>query len=559
MSALNRLKDRLRSTSRTAFQGLSFDLKGIEREREKLEKWLGSAGSDRPARDLMQEALARFCQSLTLETFADARLVCYGCAETVGEQSYRLIEDSKRFPRMLECVDEWRSEPRPFRRCYRGLLASYFSYDPQADETPDAGRKNWGTLQTYLRNRIRSLDGTGVQQDWTLALKEHANLVSEDPCGRYGREALDGRRDAFEEVQRRLGIGEASWVTRRLVLAQIDVAERQVDRQFQVYLPDLLELLRKHPIVQDEGMARLLDRYAACTPPAIYPELRDLSVNLWGNPWLEVNKSRWGRVKAAARAMVADWLKLEIIYQFFNLLSEDGSNDNRRLVFWQRYHKKIDDMYFALGPRAMNSQARDFVALRNKMEGRVLELQAGGSPANNAFMMSIGEYVVVEFGVKGNACFIFRRAERLPFDFSGPLRVDKADWRDESHERLLHKDNILGYPTWEERFEEELHNLTRYRPARNEAIPAAAAPTARTGQSHQVEPWPRPQSGQRRTSPKNELDLNALRGLHKLQIDDRRPKGGNLWVLTDDSDMFVSDQLRAFGFSYKPGKGWWRQ
>jgi hypothetical protein len=37
---------------------------------------------------------------------------------------------------------------------------------------------------------------------------------------------------------------------------------------------------------------------------------------------------------------------------------------------------------------------------------------------NNAFIMCIGEHVVVEFGLKGNACFIFKR-DRLPFRCSG--------------------------------------------------------------------------------------------------------------------------------------------
>src|SRR5207249_508168 len=182
------------------------------------------------------------------------------------------------------------------------------------------------------------------------------------------------------------------------------------------------------------------------------------------------NSARWSHVPAPTRSMVADWLKLELIHNFFNLLAEDGSSDTRRLKFWQRYHKHIGDMYFALGRRASKSKSLDFLELRRKMEGRVLGLYAAGPPENNAFIMCMGDCVVVEFGIKGNACFIFRRSQ-LPFALSGQVAGDSTALKDARYvERLLHIDRF-GQP-WEKTFEATLARLLSVRLTKDDKMPA---------------------------------------------------------------------------------------
>jgi hypothetical protein len=56
----------------------------------------------------------------------------------------------------------------------------------------------------------------------------------------------------------------------------------------------------------------------------------------------------------------------------------------------------------------------------------------------------------------------------------------------------------------------------------------------------------------------NRFALNKLAHRLGLRIEDRTPKGGSLWVLTDDSDRQVSEILSTWGFQHKAGKGWWR-
>ena len=156
-------------------------------------------------------------------------------------------------------------------------------------------------------------------------------------------------------------------------------------------------------------------------------------------------------VSDPAREMVAGWLKRDLIRRFFSLLAADGLNDTRRLKFWERYYASIGDMYFVLGGTALRHQGADFRKIREQMQGRLLELHSAGPRTNNAFIMCIGDHVVVEFGIKGNACYIFKR-EGLPFTLGGAVAGNSnalKHWRHE--ERLLHVDG--SFEKWEGRFE----------------------------------------------------------------------------------------------------------
>ena len=565
MGPLDSLRQFLKTTNAQAFQGLTFEHKKLEKEIEKLKTWLGTNVTAKPPSNLIREALARFYEMPNTESLRDIRLICYGCVD-VGDRGYRLMEDAERFPKLLDCVDKYKGEARPFRRCYKGLLNGYFTYDPNAEGVTEAGQLNWNTLRSYLHDRTANLPSKGMLPGWVQAITKHDNLTTSDPCSRYGLSLLEDSGEEFSEAQRELEISNASWVTIRLILAQIDAAINLDDAQFRRHIPRLLDLLEKHQVILNTGLARVLIRYQHSANPSVHPELRDFSVGHWGNPWLASNSARWAHVLAAARDMVADWLKLELIHHFFNLLAEDGTSDTRRLKFWQRYHKHIDDMYFALGRRAASNKSRDFLELRKKMQGRLLNLSAAGPPENNAFIMCIGNYVIVEFGIKGNACFVFRRSA-LPFALSGNVAGDGSALKHPSHvERLVHNDR--NYENWEGSFETILHRNLTVRPARDDGLPAGVgAPSGRTISSEAT-------SAPRGTSafeiptliPNRQVDSNYTRrelerfcAVRRFTVRDFTNMGGNLWVVTTDPDELVTRQLEAWGFTYKQDKGWWRK
>jgi hypothetical protein len=572
MSALSHLRTALRQVNSDSLHGLTFDPKLLDQETVRLRAWLGDRGNVKPPQDAIVAALHAFHRDQHLRSRRQALLVCFGCIDPVLLGGSRLIEDGERFPKLLGAVDVYLPNPRAFRTCYRGLLNAYFGYD--AETARSAGRQNWEELRTYLRGRVAKTIAPGLLPAWVDALQAHADFLGNDPGRAYGKALLTGHSDEFEHIRRTLNIHENSWLIWRLVLGQVEAATGEDDTTFQRYLPNLLELLARHPLAINRGLARLLSRYRLSKTAVVHPGLRDFSVVCWENPWLLRNRAKWSLVTDEVREMVAGWLKLDLLQQFFTLLSEEGRIDPRRRKFWERYHESIDEMYFALGTNARYHPGQDFRDFRRKADGLLLTLLST-SANDNAFIMRVGEHVIVEFGFKGNACYIFRRDD-LPFELTGTLAGNSTALKHPRNlERLLHHDG--SWETWEQRFQRALSSRLRIQPVRKD-FPAAVPPT-RTAGLNDVRRTPyfapphgsiRPAQSPASSRPRDdappargvsfsERELSRLCGTRRLRIEDLRDRNGNLWVLTGDTDGYVSGQLRSWGFSFKAGKGWWRK
>ena len=123
------------------------------------------------------------------------------------------------------------------------------------------------------------------------------------------------------------------------------------------YLPGLLDLLAKHPLAVNAGIAKLLTRYRMCRTVTTHLACGISPWRQWGNPWLSLNRVKWSLVDDDARAMVADWLKLVLIQQFFSLLAADGPMTPAGSHLWERYHQHRRYVFCArpsspLGPKS---------------------------------------------------------------------------------------------------------------------------------------------------------------------------------------------------------------
>jgi hypothetical protein len=566
MTALSKLIGDLRDINSGASRALTSDLKVLDREIGKLTSWLGDNLEAMPPKDIIAKAVHDFVRTETLTTMRQARMVCFGCAEEVLPGKSRLIEDTRLFTRLLAELNDYKENPRAFRRLYRGLFLAYFAYDPEAASR--AGTENWERLRTYLHDHATDTVAPGIQPNWVSTLQANLDVLGDDPGTAYGKLLLDEGLATFDEVRKPLEIRETSWLVRRIIAGHIDAATREGDYAFVALLPSLLEILELYPLIRDECLATLLTRYGQLKNLSLHDGLRDFSVAHWGNPWLSMNDARWRRVSDDVRKMVSGWLKLALIQQFFNLLSADGANDKRRLKYWERYHDKIDDMYFALGNAARADRSKDFIDIRKKMEGRRLNLCGTGSQENNAFIMMIGNLCVVEFGMTGNACYMFRR-DQLPFALAGEIAGDRTALKHESHiERLLHNDTSAE--RWEDKFQRTLSALLRG----NQEFRVNSMTRERPGFAERQAAFAGPPEGV--TNPPSSIvsqrgiattltpaplhpDIVQFCQTQKIAIEDNRAKGGSLWVRTGDTDRYMNGRLRHWGFSYKSGKGWWKK
>lgn len=545
-----RLGERMQSFGAAALRNVPEpDLSTLRAEIRQLRAMLGSAGSAAgAATDRLREQVSRFRQTGRLPDVKAARLVCWGT--TLREpQATALIEDPDRFPKLIHEVDGFRDLRRPYRRCWRGLLDGYVRYDP--NDAVEPGRRNWTMLREYLNDNLPTLERSGNPPDWLATIDEHPNLLRDRPCDRYGSALLEGDQEVLEPLRRDLGVGDSSWLMRRIFDAQIDAAVAYDDAHLKHVMPRVIELISGHDLLADGALARVLDRYAGSAAVEVEPTLRDLSVTRWGNPWLERNDTLWTGVGDAARQMVSSWLKLSLIEKFFSLLSEDRLNDQRRVAFWKGYVDRIDDMHFALGEAAYRNPAPDFRSLRKAMAGRLLRLDDAGTARNNAFIMRMGGRVFVEFGEKGNAMFAFDAAD-APFDLKRPsISGNRTALKHPSHlARMIHTD--VGGERWERKVERRIAELLG-RPSPRAARPlqpppARPVPVAAPSWVRSPPPVDRTISGA--------SEIAAVFETHSIRSVDLRDKGGSLWAYAPERGPGSAD-LRARGFTWSERRGAW--
>lgn len=564
MSALNHLASLLRPAIQEGAAAMTLN-SGIDAVIEEMKARSRSGTSGKLSEDHQLEAVRRFWQSQEVKSFRDAYMLSWSLCLPHRPQGACVLEDQPRFQRVLDGVDVWTARPSAYRRCYQGLVKSYFTYDAHGDGTAPAGRKNWNQLRQYLQDRNHLIKDKRLNPEWVTTAVDNKRLFSEEPYEPYVDALLRGDAGFVDHLCEQLGIGKASWFLRELVLAQVKGATKLSDTKFQALLPRLLELLAANEVLRDRGMILVLDKYATVPGTALHQGLRDYSVGWWGNPWLPSNETRWGGVAPEARAMVADWLKLEFIETFFTKLAEDGLGDPRRMNFWKRYVKAIGHIEFALGSFARNSTERDFVALRKKMTGLIRELDASG--ANNAFIMTMGNLVAVEFSGLGNAFYGYDARHSVPFDTTRPLRLvvdgkNSLKHKGKSILWLSHQDGLHNWDKWEEMFEATLSKEFGIKPSGSppHATRVAARqsptkhPTVRSGQEASK------RVSSTASEPYSSYALQQLSQEHGFRYDDRSPWGGYMWVvLSDESNEVVNQTLERWGFRYKPGKGWWKK
>lgn len=603
MDELTFLKTRLvgifDTTSRD-FEKSIIDQKTISKRLVEIRRWHDSPAIRVNERSITLD-VAEFRKSGQLTSYRNLKHVCFGVTGILDES--QLLKHL--FSETEKC------ESRRQLRCFQGLLRSYWVFPLGNTKTSSRAKEGWSNLRSHLAGRLKILEQTQERKPaWFGILLRHENLLGENPCGRYGQALLQGDTSEWESVKHDLAIPSDSWVTEEAVLAPMRTAADLHDAAFKEKLEKLLKVVQRKggTHVSDNlairCVALLVSRYARCTSKPEHAGLLAAAVTIIGNPWIKpqvwaahvVNEE--GRSDENARQMVSGWLKRHFIKEFFGILSDDGVTDQRRLKYWLRFVEEgaINDMWIALGPTASNHPGQQFQNFRRLAQGRWLHLDAGGSPNNNAFIMHIGNSVAVEFGVTGNACYVYS-AESQPF------RLSSGGWV-----KLWNlKNRGVGKPYrhsyfWEEKFDTELCPLFRCWPTeQRKRVTQSTAFSPRQQSYSTYNHSPRTSSTIETTEQrarystanpqKNDFKNRVLcsdgtcigvigpNGLcktcrkpffdektfehfitsHSLQVVDSRPKGRALWVLTHRRDQSVNKQLTSWGFQFKSDKGWWKE
>lgn len=119
--------------------------------------------------------------------FMDLKYACYALVRPNAWDGRRLLDDARLLAELLGQVDRWLAQPRRFRQCYRGLLASYFACPeylgaggPNGSGAAP-GRQGWERLRDYLQRARPGVAASMPALDWTEALAAHPAILGDQP------------------------------------------------------------------------------------------------------------------------------------------------------------------------------------------------------------------------------------------------------------------------------------------------------------------------------------------------------------------------------------------
>lgn len=528
------------------------DPSDMVRARLQVHREHGGAGIEADSRSIMS-AMASFRRAGKIDGFRDLKYVCLGMG-TLDSQSWCAMADERLRNRVTELV-EGQSEMRRRIRCFQALLSSFWGFPLNGKQASDEAKAGWVALRKWLRvERERILKSKEAKPPWFASLTKHVALLSDHPCDRFGEALLRGDSSELQDARESLAIPLDSWVVEEAVIAQMRAGCASNDETFKVTLPNLIKIgtgrggVELGESLRQRSVSLLVSRYAKCRERPEQTALRDAAVSIIGNPWLRrANWDAWvvdarDKPDDQSREMVNGWLKRRLIADFFELLSVDGAGDRRRVDYWLRFEDAIEDMWFALGSDARDRRGELFNDFKKRAKGRLLDLDSTTAD-NNAFVMRVGRYLLIEFGAKGNAMYVFEW-DSLGQPLLDTLTSGKA-WasvsihklKDSNNvKRMIHRDSPAQ--TWEQKF--DVYLVPRIGRPRDPPSRAGAVRRASSQAFSQVT-W------------------SAFAQTHGLRVADNRSRNGALWALGAEQPSNVVAQLKAWGFKFRAPRGWFKE
>lgn len=570
----------------------------VEKAAKEAETLFQAYAKGKPSKEDAKAAALAFLRGQRLDERQRDLVACVLC-DPVPEQSGRRPLGHVNLPGLLSTYEREIEAEELWRPTWYGLLVSYFSFETTRATEPE--RNHWTALRSLLERTWPSVDlqSSGrVVPDWVKALRDDPALLSEDATARYARDYLNGNRDTIRRLAGDLGIPEGSWFWHRLVLSAVEFAANQSDRAFKDCISRLIELVKERSVFRDDAVELMLTRYFRCSDRSMHVELRDYVVrsDVWKNPKLRAAglATSWNRVPDDVWMMVLQWVNESNLKDFFEILAARRHADEGRLAFWSKYLDQISWTRLIFSSETMS------LARRNKAIGDLIAREEGayarlyGNTELDAFMIQIGEYLIVEFSVTGNAAYVYDQ-RKLKFDrykgeYDGGVEDLKYGFHGDRAVRIVH------VAPWEEKAAGELKRIGIYPDSDHRALRRPATP-------HVAAPRPQPTPATRAPQsigsdgsfsipkfvPESRPTIltaeDAATGSPQLQaparapftmtqlvelvqdyagasIDDRRKAagqgtGGRLWVNDPKSRAPLAERLRTWGFRWAGTRSAW--
>lgn len=512
---------------------------------QQLRHWVGGAGSAVKDERGIAIAVAAYLKSGLIPSYRDAKYLCFGVITPHAQSQKRIIEDEGLFRGLLSHVEDYTDQPKKFRRCYQGLFRGYLRY-PGHRCDHQVGQRCWRLLREFLHDYAELVTETKPEVDWTATLGQHLNLLRDDPCAQYGDKLLHGDHSVLDELREKLGIDDDTWVMSELVLSQVSAAtEIHNDDLFKSHISKLVSLLETHTLLVNPGVAALLRRYSECNDRSENQMLREVALRKWKSPWLDANKALWhAHIGEEATDMVSLWLKQRSIRDFFELLQADGCADSDRMEFWLPYAEVIDEVWLALGYQSRINNSPDYRRIRQEMSGRWMNLDGPNHKADNAFLMKIGDYLVIEFARQNNACHVFD-AKHMPFEL-GQRSVQGTQEGLKNNNHPGHRRKLMHILGWQKEFA----NFLRWNLGVTPVEKPPARPKGSIVSSNAARPILNSGSMASKSFDQEFKLLTKICGAHGVSVVDNRETTGEVFVKAGIQNRILTIALNAKGFTF---------
>ncbi|MDE2585359.1 MAG: hypothetical protein KGN39_08160 [Betaproteobacteria bacterium] len=161
--------------------------------------------------------------------FMDLKYACYALVRPNAWDGRRLLDDARLLAELLRQVDGWLEQPRRFRQCYRGLLASYFACPEYlwAEPSADPGFRGWQALQQYLGRHQPAVAASTPALDWTQALGAFPAMLQARPWATLAETEATTAAARWESLCRQLNVPASwsqpmAWAGRLEILCRLD-------------------------------------------------------------------------------------------------------------------------------------------------------------------------------------------------------------------------------------------------------------------------------------------------------------------------------------------------
>lgn len=490
-------------------------------------------------------------------------LIAGALCEPISERHGARVLADGRFPSLLSQYEADAKAGALWRLTWYGLLTSYFAFD--LSHANSEGKAGWTRLQETLQCTWPYIDaesGHAAVPVWVKVMRQETEVLSPAAADKYAAAYLDGHDETVKQLAEDLGIPQASWFWQTLVLGAVRTCCRLgSDTQFKSRIPRLIELISAYPVFRDDAIELILTRYQLCNSTEVHPELRDYVVqrDVWRNPKLRHTNvaSGWNRVSDDVWRMALGWVNEKNLKLFFELLAGRSGSDEGRLEFWSRYLDQISWTKLVFGAESMQL-ARRHTGIQELMlqeEGTYAEL-TGTNKGVDAFMMQIGEYVIVEFSQTNNRCFIYPEKE-LPFKrYANTYAGDTTDLKKGYEGNFVAQ--ITHRKGWETNAELKLRSLG-IEPDESNSRRRSAIRRVRNSEGNADR---NSISDLQKAPPGARFTMETLRNVvakfpGAFVNDMRSANGGRLWVEDPQQRRTLANTMKSWGFRWADSRSAW--